>query len=101
LPSLEHVAHAAHAAHILIHEKEKREKKLEQDRHKLSRLKERMHESFNEFLYGKQKRVNTLSREFLRQAIRVHSEKKKLELLDSKLSQLKRARFGTHYGQNS
>ena len=80
--------HAAHAAHMILHEKQKHEKKFEQDKKKLGQLKIKLRSNFASFVKGRQQtQVGILSREFLKQAIVVENDKRKLDSLRGKLQQ--------------
>ena len=89
--------HAAHAAHAILQEKEKHQKKLEEGNTKLSRLRGKLRGKFTDFLSGKQVKIRELSREFLKQAIIVDDEKKKLEMLHSRLNAVRMAPFNPRF----
>ena len=85
--------HAAHMAHVILLEKEKRQKKLEHDNKKLSKLRVRLREKFTDFMGGKQVKIRELSHEFLEQAIVVDEEKKKLDALHERIKVVRMAPF--------
>jgi exonuclease VII large subunit len=79
--------------HFIAHEKEKKEKKLEQDRKKLEKLRGKLRNRLDDFLRGKRVEVNSLSKAFLSQAIVVDEEKKKLDFLRARLEAAKKQGF--------
>ncbi|MEM4254772.1 MAG: hypothetical protein QXR53_00385 [Candidatus Norongarragalinales archaeon] len=87
--------HYAHALHMLHYQKEKRERKLEEKKRKLVKIKVKLKDNLDAFLQGKQARVSGLSRAFLRQALAVSEEKKKLDALKARLASAKKASFGS------
>ncbi|MBS3070140.1 hypothetical protein J4220_01395 [Candidatus Micrarchaeota archaeon] len=87
--------HYSHALHALHREKEKREKKLEEKQRKLVKIKTRLGENLDAFLQGKHARVSDLSRAFLRQALIVDEEKKKLGALQARLAKAKSTSFAS------
>ena len=89
------VLHYSHALHALHREKEKREKKLEEKQRKLVKIKTRLGENLDAFLQGKHARVSDLSRAFLRQALIVDEEKKKLGALQARLGKAKSTSFAS------
>ena len=91
--SLSHLMHAAHAFHMLSHQKHEREKKLEAERKRLEKIREKLSVRLDDFFRGKQVKVRKLSGDFLRQAVVVDSERKKLEVLRQKLDTTKRSKF--------
>ena len=87
------LSHASHVLHFIVHEKEKKEKKLDLDKKKLEKLRGKLRRRLDGFLKGKKVEVNSLSKEFLKQAIVVDEEKKKLEYLHARLEDAKRKGF--------
>jgi len=85
--------HYVHALHLLAHEKEKRERRLEEKKRKLEKIKTRFRGKLDDFLHGKHAEISVLSREFLRQAVVVDEEKKKLDAIHAKLAAAKRSGF--------
>lgn len=85
----------AHALHALYHEKEKREKKLQEKERKLVKIKSRLRGNLDAFLRGKQARVSVLSRAFLRQSVVVDEERKKLDVLKARLGSAKTTSFAS------
>ena len=92
--SLMHLAHAAHAQqHFLLHEREKQHKKLEEQKEKLGRMRERLHDTLKAFNQGRQVKISGLSRAFLKQAVTVSQEKKKLHLIKTHLENARKTKF--------
>ena len=86
--------HTVHSLHNLIEEKRKRKKKLDEDKQKLSKTKAQLNSRLDEFLRGRQVKMNALSSQFIRQALAVDREKK---ILDSLRQQIQhRARVQTN-----
>ncbi len=73
----------------LAHEKHRHERLLEEKNRKLDRLKTRLSSRLDGLIRGQSVKVSGLSRAFLKQAVVVDEEKKKLDLLKAQLHALK------------
>lgn len=94
---LEHYAHMMH----LMHEKHKHERMLEEKHKRLDKIKVRLRSGLDGFLKGRNVKISGLSREFMKQAVVVDEEKKKLDFLKTQLDALKNRPFQQRQRANS
>ncbi|MFH1056612.1 MAG: hypothetical protein V1717_02340 [Candidatus Micrarchaeota archaeon] len=87
------IQHYAHAAHIILQKKERHERKLAEESRKLAKIRVKLRGRLDDFLEGKQVRISQLSGDFLKQAVVVDGEKRKLDTIRARLDAVKRVRF--------
>lgn len=81
--------HVAHLSHF-IHAKHEKEKRIEEQRERLSRTKEKLNSRLEDFLQGKHVEVRSLSKAFLQQSAVVYQERRKLSVIQAKLDKAKK-----------